>query len=47
MNQFGKEGGNSEINITEEYYNRFKGLESFVISQGKTYVRETGSKRKE
>jgi hypothetical protein len=47
MNQFGKEGANGDINITEEYYSRFKGLESFVISAGKTYQRETPSNRKD
>ncbi len=34
------------MNITEEYYNRFKGLESFVISNGKTYQRENVSHKK-
>ena len=47
MNQFGKDGGSGEVNITEEYFSRWKGLESFVIGGGKTYQRETVSNRKE
>lgn len=43
MFQFGKEP--SEINITEEYYSRFRGLESFVTSQGKTYQKEGVDRR--